>query len=82
MATTTKKDYGRNAPEGSIRPCKGKPVYCVELDEIFPSASVAARELGLQASHISKCCRGVNKTHGDYHWEFVRAKELTDNSAA
>lgn len=47
MATTIKKDYGRNAPEGSIRPCKGKPVYCIELDEIFPSASIAARELGL-----------------------------------
>lgn len=49
-----------------------KPVRCVELDIIYDSGAAAARELGLDASHISKVCRGKANTTGGYHFEFVQ----------
>lgn len=48
-----------------------KSIYCVELDEIFDSATDASRELGISLSHISDCCRGTRKTCGGYHWQFA-----------
>lgn len=39
-----------------------KPVYCLELDRVFESISVASKELYLKSSHISECCRGKRKT--------------------
>ena len=51
----------------------GKPVYCVELDRTFDSASAAARELGLHQTNISGCCNGKRfKTAGGYHWQYVK----------
>lgn len=49
-----------------------KPVRCVELNIIYDSGAAAARELGLDASHISKVCRGKANTTGGYHFEFVQ----------
>lgn len=56
------------------RPGSGisKPVRCIELDIIYDSGAAAARELGLDASHISKVCRGKANTTGGYHFEFVQ----------
>lgn len=48
-----------------------KPVRCVELNTIYESGAAAARELNLDASHISKVCRGKANTTGGYHFEFV-----------
>ena len=49
-----------------------KKVYCVELDKIFDSQTIAAKEIGVRSpSHISECCRGIAKTAGGYHWQFV-----------
>ena len=48
-----------------------KAVMCVELNLEFPSASEAARQLGLRFSHICSCCRGELKTHGGYHWRYL-----------
>lgn len=50
-----------------------KPVYCVELDKVFSSATSAARELGLAANAICGCCKGRYgyKTHGGYHWKYA-----------
>ena len=45
-----------------------KPVFCVELNKTFDGASAAARELGLDNSHIIKCCKGKQKTCGGYHF--------------
>lgn len=55
------------------RPGSGtsKPVRCVELNIIYQSGAEAARELNLDASHISKVCRGKANTTGGYHFEFV-----------
>lgn len=37
----------------------------------FASCSIAARKLELDASTISKVCRGVNKSHGGFHFKYV-----------
>ena len=46
------------------------PVYCFELDKTFYGAMEAGRELGIDNSSISKCCKGQLKTAGGYHWRF------------
>lgn len=47
------------------------PIYCEELDKVFPSAHEAGRQLGISNSHISDCCRGNRKTCGGYHWRYA-----------
>lgn len=37
----------------------------------FDSCAEAARELGLDSSTISKVCRGINKSHGGFHFKYV-----------
>ena len=37
----------------------------------FDSAAQAARELKLDSSTISKVCRGVNKSHGGFHFRYI-----------
>lgn len=59
-----------NANYGSRNQKMSKPVYCIELDKTFDGASAAARELGLDNSHIIKCCKGKLKTTGGYHWRY------------
>lgn len=48
-----------------------RPVKCIELNQIYESASEAARQLGLQRPNISRCCEKKLKSTGGYHWEFV-----------
>lgn len=37
----------------------------------FNSCAEAARELGSDSSTISKVCRGINKSHGGFHFKYV-----------
>lgn len=37
----------------------------------FDSAAEAARKLKLDSSTISKVCRGINKSHGGFHFKYV-----------
>lgn len=69
---TYNNNYGsRNERAGkAISKALGKPVYCEELNRIFESATIAARELGLDNAHIGKCCKGKLKTTGGYHWRY------------
>ena len=46
-------------------------VYCVELDKTFKSATAAAKELKLNNSHISACCRGERQACGGYHFKYL-----------
>ena len=39
--------------------------------QYFDSVAQAARELKLDSSTISKVCRGVNKSHGGFHFKYV-----------
>lgn len=50
---------------------RGKPVLCIETGNVFESCKAAGREMNLDFSHISKCCRGVLSHHKNFHFEFV-----------
>ena len=45
------------------------PVYCVELNKIFTSATEAGKELNIDPSSIRKVIKGRAKTAGKYHWQ-------------
>ena len=51
-----------------------KPVLCVELNQIFPSLTEAARQLCLSVENLSRVLAGRSKTAGGYHWEFAETK--------
>lgn len=54
-------------------------VVCVETGIVYKSATLAGKELGIDNSTISKCCRGDNKEAGGFHWMF--ADEYTEDNA-
>lgn len=58
---------------------KSVPVICIETKKIYKSATLAGKELGIDNSTISKCCRGDNKEAGGFHWMF--ADEYTEDKA-
>ncbi len=37
----------------------------------FVSATEASRQTGIQQSCISRCCNGLQKIAGGYHWKFI-----------
>lgn len=53
-----------------VREALGKPVYCIELDQVFKSQKAAAEALGVPPGCISACCRGQTKTAGKKHYSF------------
>ena len=54
---------------------KTKPVYCVELDKVFPTIQEAADLFRIEASNISKCCKGMRYTAGKMHWQYVNRED-------
>lgn len=52
-----------------------KPVAQYSLDGVFikqfPSVRLAAKELNLDSSTISKVCKGQNKTHGGFIFKYI-----------
>lgn len=64
-------DAKYNCCYGNRNVNKSKPVYCVELDKAFSSQRAAAIELGLNSRSISKCCSGIYKSTGGYHWRLL-----------
>lgn len=75
MWVTQKENMTYGTVQHRISETQNKPVYCVELDEVFPSQTIAAQELGLNQRHISNCCRGIRKTHGGFHFEYYTEDE-------
>ena len=57
-----------------------KPVAQYEkngnLLNVFPSTRVAAKELNLDSSTISKVCRGINKSHGGFVFHYLSSEEF------
>ena len=47
------------------------PVLCVETGIIYPSIQSCARELGLYATNVCKCCKGKIKSTGGFHLRYV-----------
>ena len=67
VSPTENINYG--ARNEKVRQKVSKPVYCVELDQVFVSQTAAAKALGIVAASISSCVRGKQKTAGGYHWK-------------
>ena len=70
--TTHKENMNYGNRNAKIAAKLSKPVYCVELNKVFPSTAEAGRQLRIGNSHISKCCRGILKTCGGYHWNYLQ----------
>ena len=51
-----------------------KPVLCVELNQIFPSLTDAARQLRLNVGNLGSVLTGRYKTTGGYHWKYAETK--------
>lgn len=48
-----------------------RPVRCKENGLEFKSCKDAATWVCGDGTDISRCCRGIRKTHKGYHWEFT-----------
>ena len=48
-----------------------KPVFCLELDKVFPSIQECARQLGLQPTTVCACCKRRIKSTGGYHLSYA-----------
>ena len=55
--------------ENHIQKDLTKKVYCIELEQTFDSIQEAEEFTG--AKGIIKVCKGIRKTSGGYHWEYV-----------
>ena len=53
-----------------------KPVEQLSLNDQhianFASCAEAAKKLNLDSSTISKVCRGINKSHGGFHFKYIK----------
>lgn len=52
-----------------------RPVYCIELDRVFWGAAEVEKELGIDRTYITTCCKGKQKSAGKHpitgeklHW--------------
>lgn len=75
--------YKKDVTEEKIKQLKNKteilkgieiPVYCLELDTEYPSATKAGEILHLDPSSIRKTTKGKQKTCGGYHWKSLQKK--------
>lgn len=46
-------------------------IRCVETGKRYRSAMDAYRETGIYPKGILKCCKGINRTAGGYHWKYI-----------
>lgn len=76
--TKEKENSMKNCWAASVR-SRSKPVRCIELNQVFKSASEASRILGINHTHISSCCLGCRNTCGGYHWEFAEVDNGVEN---
>ena len=71
--------YGKHHTiESNIKNAKNhkhRSVKCIETNEIFEFAKDASKKYNLCESHITACCKGLQKTCGKLHWIYVDAKE-------
>lgn len=48
-----------------------KPVVCVESEKVYSSSKEAGRQLGIDSSGITKCCKGKRETAGGFKWRYA-----------
>lgn len=68
-------NYGKKLPEERIKQLVGinsKPVVQIigEDEVVWPSASQAGKQLGIQPQNITRACREERKTAGGYKWKY------------
>lgn len=62
--------YSENGQKNQ-RWLRGRPVYCTELNKVYPSMMDAAEELNLPKANITAMCRGRLKSVGGYHFRYL-----------
>lgn len=62
--------YGVRLPE-EILAKKRKKVLCIETNIEYKSIAEASIKMKINATCISACCNGKQKTAGKYHWKFI-----------
>ena len=55
-----------------------RPVYCIELNQIFDTASDAGKRLNIHSSNIINCCEHIRKTCGGFRWMYADSDEYYD----
>ena len=70
--TSSKDNCNYGTRNAKISKALSKPVYCVELDQVFDSITKAAEAVGVQATSITLCCQGKTKTCKRMHWQYVK----------
>ena len=50
---------------------QSKTIYCQENNKTYSSGAEAARDLGVDASAVLKCCKGKLKTVKGYHFNYL-----------
>ena len=73
--TDTANEKNRQAHLGR-KNANSKPVICVETNEFFWSMGEAKRATGCDDTTITRCCRGIKKTCGGYHWRYATESEI------
>ena len=48
-----------------------RKVLCIETNTEYTCIKYASEATGANAKGIIHCCRGITKTSGGYHWEYV-----------
>lgn len=69
------KELNRQAHLGR-KNVNSRPVICVETNEFFWSMGEAKRATGCDDTTITRCCRGIKKTCGGYHWRYATDEEI------
>jgi len=57
-----------------------KPVKMLKNDktiQIFPSISEATRVTGCKRQGVYACCKGIQKHHKGYQWQYIRRKKMS-----
>ena len=63
--------YGRSVANAK----RGKPVYCVETDEVYQSSEDASLHVPISSSLIRSVCRGVRESAKGYHFRYASKDE-------
>lgn len=74
--TDSANELNRQAHLGR-KNANSKPVICVETHQFFWSMGEAKRATGCDDTTITRCCRGIKKTCGGYHWRYATKEEIS-----
>ena len=66
-----------NSRLGKTHPSVQKKIRCIDTGEIFTSIRDACKRYGLLEQNVGGVCRGIKKTCGKLHWEYVNKKEVS-----